>query len=69
MKPRHEFLLFLFLFLFVYFLFLESRVRVSMTSQSHNHTSVISDNIVTVIITQLYSYIEYNKRIENNNII
>ena len=60
----------LFLFFFSFYIFiLESRVKVRVTSQSHCHTSVTSDDMVTVMITQSYGHIEYNRRFKNNDII
>ena len=35
-----------------------------MIPQSYYHTSVTSDNIVTVIVTQLYGYIKHSGKLE-----
>ena len=55
---------FILILILFYFLFLELGLEFSVTSQSHNHTSVIPDDMVTVIITESCRYIKYGRRFE-----
>ena len=58
------------LFLFSFHIFiLESRARVRVISQSYCHTSVRSDDMVTVMVTQSCGHIEHDRRFENNDVI